>query len=321
MKLGVFTVILASTRLEKTLDYLVGLGVQAVELGAGGYAGTAHCPVDKLLRSDAAAREFLRLFESRNLVISSLSCHGNALHPNRKIAADHDLAFRKAVRLARKLEVDVVTTFSGCPGGAPGDKSPNWVTCPWPPDYLDILQYQWNKVVVPYWKRAAAFARDNGIRKIAFEMHPGFVVYNPETLLRLRKAVGDSVGANFDPSHLFWQGIDPCAAVRELKGAIWHVHAKDLAIHEWNSRRHGVLDTKHYRDELNRSWIFRTVGYGNPRRFWCDFISALRMVGYDGALSIEHEDSLMTAREGLEKGIRFLKGILLNEPKGAVTWA
>ena len=321
MKVGLFTVILASTKLEKALDYLADLGVQSVELGAGAYAGTNHCPVDKLLASERARREFLQLFESRRLSISSLSCHGNALHPNKKVAASHDAAFRKAVRLAPRLGVDVVTTFSGCPGGAPGDKSPNWVTCPWPPDYLDILKYQWNKVVIPYWKRAAAFARSNGVKKIAFEMHPGFVVYNPETLLRLREAVGNIIGANFDPSHLFWQGIDPCAAVRELQGAIWHVHAKDVAIHEWNSRRNGVLDTKHYKDELNRSWIFRTVGYGNPRRFWCDFVSTLRMTGYDGALSIEHEDSLMTAREGLEKAVRFLQGIVLTEPKGAVTWA
>jgi sugar phosphate isomerase/epimerase len=243
------------------------------------------------------------------------------LHPNRKIAAAHDLAFRKAVRLANMLEIDVVTTFSGCPGGAPGDKQPNWVTCPWPPDFLVILKYQWDRVVIPYWKKTVAFATDHGIRKIALEMHPGFVVYNPETLLRLRSAAGNVLGANFDPSHLFWQGMDPCEAVRALAGAIWHVHAKDASIHEWNSRRNGVLDTKHYKDEINRSWIFRTVGYGNPRHFWCNFVSALRMAGYDGALSIEHEDSLMTAREGLEKAIRFLQSILLSEPKGKVTWA
>jgi sugar phosphate isomerase/epimerase len=152
-------------------------------------------------------------------------------------------------------------------------------------------------------------------------MHPGFVVYNPETLLKLRNAAGPEIGANFDPSHLIWQGIDPCAAVRALQDAIWHVHAKDTNVQQWNSKINGVLDTKHYADELNRSWLFRTVGYGSSRQFWCDFISALRMIGYDHALSIEHEDSLMTAREGLEKAIRFLQSIVLSEPKGDVTWA
>jgi len=217
--------------------------------------------------------------------------------------------------------VEVVTTFSGCPGGAPGDSQPNWVTCPWPPEYLEILDYQWNEVVIPYWIGATDYARKNGIYKIALEMHPGFVVYNPETLLKLRKAAGTEIGANFDPSHLIWQQIDPCAAVRALQGAIWHVHAKDTDVQDWNAKVNGVLDTKHYADELNRSWIFRTVGYGTPRSFWCDFVSALRMTGYDGALSIEHEDSLMTIREGLEKAIHFLQGIVLQEPKGAVTWA
>lgn len=321
MKTGVFTVILRSLKLEQALDYVAGLGVQAVEIGAGAYAGTAHCPVDELLASDRKAKEFLRAITSRALQISALNCPGNPIHPQKKRAAADDVAFKKAMRLANKLGVEVVINFSGCPGGAPGDKQPNWVTCPWPPDYPAILDYQWNKVVIPYWTKAVEFAGKNGVKKIALEMHPGFVVYNPETLLRLRKAAGPVIGANFDPSHLFWQGIDPCAAVRALRGSIWHVHAKDTAIHEWNSRTHGVLDNKHYRDELNRSWIFRTVGYGHPRHFWCSFVSALRMAGYDGVLSMEHEDSLMTAREGLEKGVRFLQSIILQEPKGAVMWA
>ena len=320
MKVGVFSVILGSLKLERALDYLAGLGVQAVELGAGGYAGTRHCPVDALLASNRKAKEFLNAIHSRGLRISALTCAGNNVHPVKKRAADFDRDFQKAVRLANKLEVEVVITFAGCPGGAPGDKSPNWVTCPWPPDYLEILDYQWDRVVIPYWTKAARLLKQNGV-KVGLEMHPGFVVYNPETLLKLRKAVGPVIGANFDPSHLFWQGIDPCAAVRALRGAIWHCHAKDTAIHEWNSVTNGTLDTKHYRDEVNRAWIFRTVGYGHPRHFWCNFVSALRMAGYDGVLSMEHEDSLMTAREGLEKGVRFLQGIVLQEAKGDVTWA
>jgi sugar phosphate isomerase/epimerase len=320
MKVGVFTVILGSTKFEKALDYLAGLGVEAIELGAGGYAGTRHCPVDELLASSRKADALLEAVRARGLVISALTCAGNNLHPDRRQAASFDRDFRKAVQLANRLQVDVVITFSGCPGGAPGDRSPNWVTCPWPPDYLKILEYQWDDVVLPYWGKMASFLRKHGV-KVALEMHPGFVVYNPETLLRLRKAVGPMVGANFDPSHLFWQGIDPCAAVRALRGAIWHCHAKDTAVHQWNAVVNGTLDTKHYRDELNRAWIFRTVGYGHARHFWCDFVSTLRMVGYDGVLSMEHEDSLMTAREGLEKGIRFLRDIVLAERKGKVTWA
>jgi sugar phosphate isomerase/epimerase len=320
MKVGVFTVILRSLKLDQALDYLAALGVQAVELGVGGYAGTDHCPVDELLASAKKAKEFVRGIRGRGLQISALTCAGNPIHPNKSLAAPFDKDFRKAVRLANQLGVGVVITFAGCPGGAPGDKSPNWVTCPWPPDYLEILDYQWNRVVLPYWQKTASLLKQNGV-KVGLEMHPGFVVYNPETLLKLRAAVGPMIGANFDPSHLFWQGIDPCAAVRALQGAIWHCHAKDTAIHPWNSVTHGVLDTKHYREELKRAWIFRTVGYGHPRHFWCNFVSALRMTGYDGVLSMEHEDSLMTPREGLEKGVRFLQSIVLHEAKGKVTWA
>jgi len=321
MKVGVFTVILGSMPFEQALDYLASTGVKTVEIGTGAFTGTAHCDADALLASDQKAKDFMRAITSRGLEISCLSVHGNPIHPNRETAAAHDAAYRRCVLLAQKLGVEVVTTFSGCPGGAPGDSQPNWVTCPWPPEYLEILDYQWNEVVIPYWIGATDYARKNGIYKIALEMHPGFVVYNPETLLKLRKAAGTEIGANFDPSHLIWQQIDPCAAVRALQGAIWHVHAKDTDVQDWNAKVNGVLDTKHYADELNRSWIFRTVGYGTPRSFWCDFVSALRMTGYDGALSIEHEDSLMTIREGLEKAIHFLQGIVLQEPKGAVTWA
>jgi sugar phosphate isomerase/epimerase len=321
MKVGVFTVILQSMPFEQALDYLAGLGVQTVEIGAGGYCGTAHCQTEALLASDHAAKGFLNSIRSRGLEISCLSTHGNPLHPNREIAQEHHAAFERCLRLANQLEVEVVTTFSGCPGGAAGDQRPNWVTCPWPPDFLEILDYQWNQVAIPYWQGATQLARRHGVKKIALEMHPGFIVYNPATLLRLREAAGSEIGANFDPSHLIWQGIDPAAAVRALQHAIWHVHAKDTSVQNWNVRINGVLDGKHYQDELNRSWIFRTVGFGTSRQSWCDLISALRMVGYDGALSIEHEDSLMTPREGLEKAIWFLQNIVLNEPKGDVTWA
>ena len=153
-------------------------------------------------------------------------------------------------------------------------------------------------------------------------MHPGFCVYNPETLLRLREAVGDTIGANFDPSHLIWQGMDPVAAIRALEGAIYHVHAKDTKIDQYNTAKFGVLDTKHYGDEIHRSWVFRTVGYGNGLQYWRDLISNLRLVGYDKVMSIEHEDSLMSIDEGLEKAVAFLKESMIKEPKpGSMAWA
>ena len=169
-------------------------------------------------------------------------------------------------------------------------------------------------------EEAAEYAKQCGIEKIAFEMHPGFCVYNPATLLKLREAVGDIIGANFDPSHLIWQGIDPVYAIRALKGAIYHFHAKDTKIDAINTKTNGVLDTKSYADEINRSWIFRSVGYGNDYAYWKDMISALRLCGYDGVISIEHEDSLMTPDEGLIKAMDFLKDVLIYESKGDMWW-
>ena len=322
MKLGVLTNLFGSLSLDETLAKLSALGVESAEIGCGGYPGKAHCDPAVLLSDESALEAFKATFRKYNMDIACLSAHGNPVHPNKAIAKSYHDDFVNAVLLAEKLGIDTVVTFSGCPGGSPEDKTPNWATCAWPPDYLDILDYQWNKVLIPYWKETTAFARLHGVTKIAFEMHPGFCVYNPETLLRLRNAVGETIGANFDPSHLIWQGIDPVAAIRELTGAIYHFHAKDTRIDKYNTAKNGVLDTKHYSDELHRSWIFRSVGYGNDMQYWRDMISALRLAGYDKVMSIEHEDSLMTPDEGLRHAVEFLKESIIREAKPTgMSWA
>ena len=176
-------------------------------------------------------------------------------------------------------------------------------------------------MLIPYWKRMAEFASAHGIEKIAFEMHPGFCVYNPETLLKLRAAVGDIIGANVDPSHLFWQGIDPVEAIRKLGDAVYYFHGKDVALDAANISKDGVLDTKHYGNVLDRAWVFRTMGYGHDFKVWKDIVSMLKKVGYDDVISIEHEDSLMSPKEGLAKAISFLKEVLIFEQPGAMWWA
>ena len=322
MKLSVFAVLLADKSLDEACKYLADSGVQAVEIGCGGFPGKAHCNPEELLKDDKKIAEFKNTIEKHGLEIAALSTHGNAVHPDPAVAKVFHDDFVNTVLLAEKLGIDRVITFSGCPGGSPEDKTPNWVTCPWPDDFSRIVEYQWNEVLVPYWKKMTAFAAEHGIKKIAFEMHPGFCVYNPETLMKLRNLVGsDLIGANFDPSHLFWQGIDPVYAIRYLGKAIYFFHAKDTKIDEINTKTHGVLDTKHYGDEIHRSWIFRSVGYGHDYQVWKDMMSALRRVGYDDAISIEHEDSLMTPNEGLQKAIAFLKEVLMYEDKGAMWWA
>ncbi len=321
MKIGIFTVLMSDKPFEEALDYFQELGLEAVEIGCGGYPGDAHCKPAELLEKESQRKAFLKAIEKRDMVISALSCHGNPLHPNKEVAKEFLEAQHRTIELAGKLGVERVITFSGCPGDHPGAKYPNWVTCPWPPDFLEILKYQWEEVAIPFWKEEVAFARKHGVKMICLEMHPGFIVYNPETLLKLREAVGEEIGANFDPSHLFWQGIDPVTAIRQLKGAIYHFHAKDTRVDPINTSRNGVLDTKPYTDEINRSWIFRTVGYGHSYDVWDDIVSNLRLVGYDWVLSIEHEDSLMSVEEGLRKAVEFLKQVVIKEPPPKVWWA
>lgn len=323
MKLGAFSVVLGSMPFEEACKFLAKNDVQMIEIGCGGYPGTAHCNPEILLKSDAELEIFKNVLKENNLEISALSSHGNMVHPVKEIADKFDKDLTNAILLAERLGVSVVNTFSGCPGGSPEDKMPNWVTCAWPEDYLQVLDYQWNEVLIPYWKKKVAFAKEHGIHKFALEMHPGFCVYNTATLLKLREAVGPEIGANFDPSHLIWQGMDPCASIRTLgkAGAIFHFHAKDTKIDTTNTAVNGVLDTGHYGNELERSWIFRSIGYGHGSEYWKAIISELRMAGYDYAINIEHEDSLMSGREGLVKAIEFLKGVLIYEDRGNMFWA
>lgn len=319
MKLGVMNPIISNLSFEDALKYLSSLGVQTIEIGAGGYPGNAHLKPEELLPYPEKIAAYKKLVADYGLTISAVSCHGNPLHPQKAIAEKFDKEFRNAILIAEALGVDTVIGFSGCPGDCENSLYPNWVVCPWPTDNLKILKWQWEEKIIPYWTEVGAFAKAHGV-KIAFEMHPAFAVYNPETLLRLREAVGDVIGANFDPSHLFWQGIDPVEAIRALKGAIYHFHAKDTCINERNTAINGVLDTKSYGDIENRSWVFRTVGYGHGKEVWNRMVSMLKTTGYNGVLSIEHEDGLMTPKEGLEKAVAFLKEVLIFDDGGASGW-
>ena len=320
MKIGVFAVLFSDKPFEKALDYAVELGVEAVEIGTGAYPGNAHCDPSVLLRNERKLTAFREAVRRRGLVISALSCHGNPLHPQARVARDHHDTFVRTVELAKRLDVNTVITFSGCPGGDPKATQPNWIVSPWPPEFSQMLEWQWKQRVKPYWKDTARICRSAGVR-VAIEMHPNFVVYNPETMLRLRDVAPRVIGCNFDPSHMFWQGVDVVTAIRTLGDSIFHVHAKDCRVDRGNVMKNGVLDSKKYTRELERSWIFRTVGYGNDALVWNDIVSTLRFVGYDHVLSIEHEDSAMSSAEGLKKAIAFLKNVVIHEAAGKAYWA
>ena len=320
MQLGVFSVVLQNLSLAKMLDRVSTLGLDCVELGTGGYPGNHHCDLDGLLAVPERIATYRRDVESAGLFISALSCQGNPLHPVAAVANQFRATFEKTVLLAEQLEVPVINLLSGCPGDSLTAQCPNWCHFAWPPEYAELWAWQWNEVAIPYWRQAAAFAKEHGIRRLAIEMHPGFLVYNPATALQLREAVGDTIGVNFDPSHLFWLGIDAPAAIRSLGACIYHVHAKDTAINLRNTAVNGCLDGQPYRDVAQRSWNFRSVGWGHGLEVWRDIVSALRETGYDYVLSIEQEDPLTEAEEGLRSAIAFLGQVLLRKPAGELYW-
>ena len=319
MKLGVFTPVFGRLTLDDVLVKVRALNhITALELGTGGWPGSDHLDIDALLDKPCAA-EYRKKIEGAGLTISALSCHNNPLHPDAATAKTADDLLRKTVRLAEQLEVPVVVTFSGCPGDCEDAKHPNWVTAPWPPEFLDILEWQWEKKAIPYWSQMAQFAGEHGV-KVALEAHPGFVVYNVESALRLRKATSPNLGVNFDPSHFFWQGVDVPAAIRALGDSIFHVHAKDVALDPHNVAINGVIDTKTYRQMAERSWLFRSVGWGHDELEWKRLVSALRLAGYDHVLSIEHEDALASVDEGLRAAVDCLSRVILTEPPVQAWW-
>lgn len=321
MKLGVYTALLTNLSLEEALQYLHKRDIHTVEIGCGGYSGTFHADPDILLLDEKELVEFKETLNKYEMEISALNCSGNAVHPQKNIADEFHKAFEKGVLLAEKLGVDTVITFSGCPGASDTAKYPNWVTCFWPPEiWHTILKYQWDDVLIPYWRETIQFAAKRNV-KVALEPIAGFCVYNPETFWRLHQAVkSDYLGVNLDLSHLFWQGADPEAVIREFNQAIFHFHAKDTRIDKINQGKNGVLDYKHFKEGKSRSWNHHTVGYGHDALVWKDIIRNLRLVGYDGAISIEHEDPLASRDEGLEHAIKFLREIILTEAPPDLWW-
>jgi sugar phosphate isomerase/epimerase len=310
--IGVFDPAFPDLTLDELVDKYASLGVEAAEIGTGGYPRSRHCPVEELLADSGKLKDWRKKFEDHNIQIATLSCHGNPVHPDRSIAERDAETFRRTVLLAEELDVKVIVGFSGCPGANPSDKNPNWITYRWPPEYAAALDWQWKEKVVPYWKQAAKFAREHGIRRIALEMHPNFVVYNPLTLLKLRDAVGEEIGANNDLSHLFWQGCNPVEVIQLLgkQGAIYHAHMKDTVLYPDKVARFGVLNFIFEKQDLNTaSDAFRAVGYGHSASAWKDILRAYMEVGYEGILSVENEDPILSGEVGVERALYVLKNV------------
>jgi sugar phosphate isomerase/epimerase len=310
--IGVFDPVYKDISLDAMLDKVSALGLEVMEIGTGGYPENHHCPLDDLVADRSKAKAWQKKFEDRGIRVATLSCHGNPIHPDAKHAQKDIDTFRKTVLLAEMLDVKVIVGFSGCPGGTPQDTQPNWITYRWPAEYAQMQDWQWKEKVIPYWKEAAKYAREHGIKRLAFEMHPNFVVYNPRTLIKLREAVGEEIGANNDLSHLFWQGCDPVEVIHFLakQGALFHAHMKDTVFFPENVNKYGVLNFAFATNELDSaSETFRAVGYGHGAGLWKSIIKAYMDVGYEGILSIENEDPILAGEVGVERAAYVLKNV------------
>jgi sugar phosphate isomerase/epimerase len=320
MKLGLLTGVLGDHDREAAFDIAQGLGLDAVELGTGEFSSDWHVGLDAIVEDPKATEEMKRDLDKRSLEISALSCHGNPLHPNPEYAERAGAVFHKTVIAAENLGVRNVVLFAGCPGTPDGGEYPNWVSTGWPGYFEELLEWQWEEKIIPFWKEGAAFAGEHGVR-LAFEPHPGDCIFNGPTMRRLREGCGENVGVNFDPSHLWWQGMDPLVVAEELgrAGMLFHVHAKDTYIDAGAAARDGLLATS-APEAPGRSWRFATIGYGHDVGFWRQLVGVLRSVGYEGVLSIEHEDPLAPITSGLERSVEILRSALWSEPSASLSW-
>lgn len=322
MKLGVFTPLYNQYNFDEMITKVAEKGLDMVEIGTGGSPGNAHCDVDQLLASSDARQEYQAKLRDKGLEISAFSAHHNPISPKAAEAKEADELLRKTIKLASLMNVPVVNGFSGVAGGNAADTSVNWPVLPWPTDYTDIYNYQWEEKLIPYWKEINQECDTAGV-KIGIELHGGFLAHTPYTMLKLRDGAGKNIGCNLDPSHLWWQGIDPVGAIKILgrEQAIHHFHAKDTYLDQENINMYGLTDMQPYSNVQTRSWTFRSVGMGHSLTEWSNIISALRLYNYDYVLSIEHEDPLMSIEEGFGRAVTNLRSLMIHETPSEMWWA
>jgi sugar phosphate isomerase/epimerase len=307
MKLGFVSDSLGGMSFDDMLDNAQRLGVSGVEVNTGGWSTAPHFDLT-VMKSDAGARKaFLRAFADRGLDVICLNANGNPLHPTDSAQRE---CLKDTIRVAGTMGVNTICAMSGLPAGSAGDVTPNWIVSSWPPETQAILRYQWEEKLLPFWTEIVTLAKENGVERIALELHGNQCVYNVPSLLKLREAVGPVVGANLDPSHLFWMGADPLAAAEALADAVYHVHAKDTMLNAPVQATTSLLENGSLMGIPARSWSYITLGFGHGEQWWRQFCYRLKMAGYDGWLSIEHEDVLLNSLEGLEKSVALLRGVI-----------
>ena len=317
MKFGAYTACLHDRPIEEAAKLLADLGLNSVEVNSGGFLPAVHLPIDAIQTSSDARADYLGMLAANGLTLTALNCNGNPLHPDREVRDRHGQDVKDSIRIAALLGVKRVVTMSGTPAADRRGGLPSWTVQPWDSAYLDARDYQWNDVAIPFWRDIEARAKDADV-KVCIEMHPHNIVYNPATMQRLASSINAThVGAELDPSHLFWQGIDPVAAVDRLGDLVYNAAAKDTRMND-AVKINGVLDDRFTRVPADApdavslggrytlsgwpedsSWDFVAVGRGHDVAFWTRFLRALARVDPDMAVNIEHEDRELDQIEGL----------------------
>lgn len=307
MELGLYTDSVKHLPFEAALDVAAQIGATGLEIATGGQSSAPHANLDSLLADEPERRAFAAAFASRGLRIAALNCSAWPLHPVH--GTDHVEIIRKTIRLAAQLGVTKIVTMSGNPGDGPRSTAVNFTWYPWPEDSMALLDRQWGEAI-ELWRDLGRYAIANGVERLAFELHPLHLVYNVPTLRRMRDAVGPVIGANIDPSHLFWQQMDPLAVIADLGPAVYHVHLKDTEIVADQVALAGILDQRPFADPAHRGWVFRAVGSVRGADYWSAFIAALRTAGYDDVLSIENEDASLTPEAAVASTATFIRPLL-----------
>jgi sugar phosphate isomerase/epimerase len=307
LQLGLYTDSLPDLGFEAVLDIAAEIGATGIEIATGGQSSAPHLRIDELLGDAGKRADFAAAFTSRGLRIAALNCSAWPMHPI--VGDEHVALIRSTIRLAGELGVRKIVSMSGSPGDGPGSSTVNFTWYPWPADAVALLERQW-ATAIDVWQALGTEAAAAGVERIALELHPLHLLYNVPTLQRLRDAVGPIIGANIDPSHLFWQQMDPLAVVRALGPAVHHVHLKDTEILPDQVAIAGVLDQRPFDDPAARAWVFRTTGSIHDVKFWSAFVGALSEVGYDDVLAIENEDASLPPETAVREAARFMRSVL-----------
>jgi sugar phosphate isomerase/epimerase len=310
MRIALLTDALESRRQEEAFAWCAERGIAGVELGVGGYSPAPHLDLEALLANESERERLAERLDEHGLEIVALNASGNPLHPDTATARDHDRALRGAIELAAILEVPRVVAMSGCPGG-PGDGWPVFAGGAWLPDMEGLFDQQWEGAIAPYWHELSEWAAGVGPAvDICLELHPGASIYNAASFELLSGATRDNVKVNLDPSHFWWQGIDPVTTIRALGDRVGFAHAKDTLVHPDRVALHGVLDFRWPAGADTMPWHFCAVSRGRPLEEWRQLIDALHGVGYDGPVSIEHEDPTLSPEAGIEASLDGLRAAM-----------